>query len=38
MKIEHIAIWTHQLETLKEYYMKFFGGIPGNRLEVTAAG
>lgn len=24
MKIEHIAIWTHNLETLKEFYIKYF--------------
>ena len=26
MKIEHIAIWTNNLETLKDYYVKFFKG------------
>jgi lactoylglutathione lyase len=26
MKIEHIAIWTNDLEKLKDYYVKFFGG------------
>ncbi len=26
MKIEHIAIWTEDLEKLKEYYTCFFGG------------
>ncbi|MCL1932638.1 MAG: VOC family protein [Candidatus Azobacteroides sp.] len=26
MKIEHIAIWTHDLEKLKEYYARFFNG------------
>ncbi len=31
MKIEHIAIWTCQLEILKDYYEKYFGGIPGNK-------
>ena len=29
MKLEHIAIWTHQLEVLKAYYMKYFDAIPG---------
>jgi len=24
MKIEHIAIWTNQLELLKEFYIKYF--------------
>jgi len=26
MKIEHIAIWTHNLEGLKDYYCQYFGG------------
>jgi len=26
MKIEHIAIWTRDLERLKDYYVKFFNG------------
>ena len=26
MKIEHIAIWTNDLEKLKDYYVKFFKG------------
>lgn len=31
MKIEHIAIWTHQLEILKAYYEKYFGGKAGDK-------
>ena len=26
MKIEHIAIWTEQLEVMKDFYCKFFKG------------
>jgi lactoylglutathione lyase len=26
MKIDHIAIWTSQLERLKDYYVKYFNG------------
>jgi lactoylglutathione lyase len=26
MHIEHIAIWTHNLEGLKEFYVTYFGG------------
>ena len=26
MTLEHVAIWTNQLETLKEYYVKYFQG------------
>ena len=33
MKIEHIAIWTHQLEILKQYYMNYFGGVPGSKYQ-----
>jgi lactoylglutathione lyase len=28
MIIEHVAIWTRQLEQLKEYYTKYFRGSP----------
>ena len=27
MTLEHIAIWTDQLELLKEYYVKYFDGV-----------
>jgi len=26
MNIDHVAIWTTQLETLKDYYIKHFNG------------
>lgn len=26
MKLEHVAIWTHQPEILKDYYVRFFSG------------
>ncbi|OGO76591.1 MAG: hypothetical protein A2Y23_05335 [Clostridiales bacterium GWB2_37_7] len=29
MKIEHIAIWTKDLEKLKNFYIEYFGGITG---------
>ncbi|PKP19825.1 MAG: glyoxalase, partial [Bacteroidetes bacterium HGW-Bacteroidetes-22] len=29
MKIDHIAIWTHQLEVLKHYYMSWFQAVAG---------
>jgi len=29
MKIEHIAIWTRQLEVLKDFYVKYLGGQAG---------
>jgi lactoylglutathione lyase len=31
MKIEHIAIWTKDLEKLKDYYVKFFKGKSNNK-------
>ncbi len=31
MTLEHVAIWTNQLENLKEYYRKYFGGEPNDK-------
>jgi len=31
MIIEHVAIWTDNLEGLKEYYQKYFGGKPNDK-------
>ena len=31
MKLEHVAIWTHQLECLKDFYAHYFGGIPNDK-------
>ena len=31
MKIEHIAIWTNNLEELKEFYAQFFAGQAGEK-------
>ncbi|PSR56362.1 glyoxalase [Adhaeribacter arboris] len=31
MILEHVAIWTIQLETLKNYYQQFFGGQPNEK-------
>jgi lactoylglutathione lyase len=38
MRIEHIAIWTHDLEKAKEFYVKYFGGKFGNKYENPAKG
>ena len=27
MKLEHVAIWTHQLEALREFYEEYFGAV-----------
>ena len=29
--LEHVAIWTRRLEELKEYYVKYFEGIPNEK-------
>jgi lactoylglutathione lyase len=31
MKIEHIAIWTNQLEKLKDFYIKYFDALPNEK-------
>ncbi len=31
MKIEHVAIWTQELETLRAFYEKFFNGRSSSR-------
>jgi len=28
MTLEHVAIWTNNLERLREYYSKYFAGVP----------
>ena len=31
MILEHVAIWTNNLETLREYYMKYFGAVSNQK-------
>lgn len=31
MTLEHVAIWTDQLEELKDFYIKYFGGQPNDK-------
>jgi lactoylglutathione lyase len=31
VKIEHVAIWTKDLERLKDFYVEFFGGQPNDK-------
>ena len=33
MRIEHVAIWTRDLQRLREFYEKYFGAIAGSRYE-----
>jgi len=35
MKIEHLAVWTNQLEALKAFYVKFFAAIPNEKYNNT---
>jgi lactoylglutathione lyase len=36
MKLDHIAIWTENPELLKDYYVKYLDGIPGERYTNTS--
>ena len=38
MTLEHVAIWTNQLEVLKEYYIKYFGGISNEKYNNRSTG
>jgi lactoylglutathione lyase len=38
MRIEHVAVWTKNLETLKAFYMEFFGGTPNNKYRNPRTG
>ncbi|OLY94328.1 lactoylglutathione lyase [Cnuella takakiae] len=31
MNLEHVAIWTADLERLKAYYQQYFGGVPNGK-------
>jgi lactoylglutathione lyase len=31
MTLEHVAIWTDNLEVLRDYYVKYFGGISNSK-------
>ncbi len=31
MTLEHVAIWTDRLEELKDYYVKYFNGLPNQK-------
>ena len=36
--IEHAAIWTHRLEEMKEFYVRWFGGVPNDMYQATRPG
>lgn len=31
MTLEHVAIWTENIEKLKEFYVKYFGGVSNEK-------
>ena len=31
MKLEHVAIWTHQIDELKDFYVHYFGAVPNDK-------
>lgn len=33
MKIEHVAVWTQDLEGMRLFYEKYFGGKPGSKYQ-----
>ena len=35
ISLEHVAIWTNQLETLKDYYVRYFEGHPNEKYVNT---
>jgi lactoylglutathione lyase len=36
--IEHVAIWTDDLERLRAFYERYFGGVAGERYENESTG
>ncbi len=38
MNIEHVAIWSADIEKLKDYYCKYFGGVSNNKYHNPAKG
>jgi lactoylglutathione lyase len=36
MRIEHIAMWTNQLEQMREFYVRFFHAKAGSKYQNTA--
>lgn len=38
MKIEHVAIWTHDLERLRQFYETYFGGAAGTKYQNPRTG
>lgn len=36
MHIDHIAIWTHQIEVLKTFYIRYFGATAGQHFTIDS--
>jgi lactoylglutathione lyase len=36
--IEHVAIWTDELERLRAFYERYFGAVAGERYENDSTG
>ena len=34
MKIEHIALWVEDLETMKSFYQKYFGAVSNENISI----
>lgn len=38
MRIEHVALWTHQLEVMRDFYVEFLGGQAGEKYHNPKTG
>lgn len=38
MTLEHVAIWTNDLEAMKEYYTKYFNGLANDKYRNSNTG
>ena len=38
MKIDHIAIYTHELDNMKDFFVKYFSGTAGEKYHNTKSG
>ncbi len=38
MRIEHVALWTHQLEAMRDFYVEFLGGQAGEKYYNATTG
>ena len=38
MKIEHLALWTNNLESMKQFYSDYFGGVATPKYHNTKTG